>query len=60
MREFKNFDLLRYDQGPSGGSGLGFHGSGYGGGSSNSGFQNNQGNQNNQSGHNQQSNQGNQ
>lgn len=43
MKEFKNSDLFRYDQGPSGGSGPGFHG----GGGSNSGFQNNQGNQNN-------------
>ena len=40
MKEFKNSDLFRYDQGPSGGSGPGFHG----GGGSNSGFQNNQGN----------------
>ena len=44
MRQFKNSDLFRYDQGLSGGSGPGFHG----GGGSNSGFQNNQGNQNNQ------------
>ena len=34
MKEFKNSDLFRYDQGPSGGSCPGFHG----GGSSNSGF----------------------
>ena len=60
MREFKNSDLFQYDQGPSGGSGPGFHGPGYRDGGSNSGFQNNQGNQNNQGGHNQQSNQGNQ
>ena len=60
MREFKNSDLFRYDQGRSGGSGPGFHGPGYGGGSSNSGFQNNQGNQNNEGGHNQRNNQGNQ
>lgn len=60
MREFKNSDLFWYDQGPSGGSGPGFHGPGYGGGSSNSGFQNNQGNQNNQGGNHQQGNQGNQ
>ena len=26
MREFKNSDLFRYDHGPSGGSGPGFHG----------------------------------
>ena len=56
MKEFKNSDLFRYDQGPSGGSGPGFHG----GGGSSSGFQNNQGNQNNQGGNNQQNNQGNQ
>ena len=56
MKEFKNSDLFQYDQGPSGGSDLGFHG----GGGSNSEFQNNQGNQNNQGGNNQQSNQGNQ
>ena len=60
MREFKNSDLFRYDHGPSGGSSPGFHGPGYGGGSSNSGFQNNQGNQNNQGGNHQQGNQGNQ
>ena len=59
MGEFKNSDLFRYDQGPSGGSGPGFQGPGHGSGSSNSGFQNNQGNQNNQGGHNQQNNQGN-
>ena len=41
MKEFKNSDLFRYDQGPSGGSGPGSHRPGYGGGSSNSGFQNN-------------------
>ena len=56
MKEFKNSDLFRYDQGLSGGSGPGFHG----GGGSNSGFQNNHGNQNNQGGNNQQNNQGNQ
>ena len=50
MREFKNSDLFRYDQAPSGGSGPGFHGPGYGGGGSNLGFQNNQGNQNSQGG----------
>ena len=60
MREFKNSDLFRYDQGPSGGSGPGFHGPGYGGGGSNSGFQNNQGNQNNHGGNHQHGNQGNQ
>ena len=60
MKEFKNSDLFQYDQGPSGGSGLGFHGLGYDGGGSSSGFQNNQGNQNNQSGHKQQNNHGNQ
>ena len=38
MKEFKNSDLFRYDQGPSGGSGPGFHGPGYDGGGSNSGF----------------------
>jgi len=38
MREFKNSDLFRYDHGPSGGSGPGFHGPGYGGGNSGSGF----------------------
>ena len=53
MKEFKKFDLFRYDQGPSGSSGPGFHGLGYSGGGSNSGFQNNQGNQNNQGGNNQ-------
>ena len=53
-------DLFRYDQGPSGGSGPGFHGSGYGGGDSSSGFQNHQGNQNNQGGNHQQGNQGSQ
>ena len=37
MKEFKNSDLFRYEKGPSGGSGPGFHG----GGGSNSGFQNN-------------------
>lgn len=63
MREFKNSDLFRYDHGPSGGSGPGFHGPSYGGGNSGSGFQGNQGgqgnqgNQGNQSGHNQQGNQ---
>ena len=56
MKEFKNFDLFWYDQGPSGGSGPGLHG----GGGSNSGFQNNQGNPNNQGGNGQQNNQGNQ
>ena len=60
MKEFKNSDLFRYDQGPPDGSGPGFHGPSYGGGGSNSGFQNNQGNQNNQRGNNQQNNQGNQ
>ena len=35
MKEFKNSDLFRYDPGPSGGLGPGFHG----GGGSNSGFQ---------------------
>src|SRR3954463_3802200 len=53
MREFKNSDLYRYDQGPPGGSGPGFNG----GGGSSSGFQNNQGRQNNH-GNNQQNNQG--
>ena len=56
MKDFKNSDLFRYDQGPSGGSGPGFHG----GGGSSSGFQNNHSNQNNQGGNNQHSGQGNQ
>ena len=60
MKEFKNSDLFRYDQGPSGGSGSSSHGPGYGGGGSNAGFQGNQGNHGNQGGYNQQSNQGNQ
>ena len=57
MKEYKNSDLFRYDQGPSGGSGPGFHVPGYAGGGSNSGFQNNQGNQNNQGGNHHQGNQ---
>jgi len=38
MREFKNSNMFQYDNGPPGGSGGGFHGPGYGGGSSGSDF----------------------
>ena len=38
MQEFKNSNLFQYNNGPSGGSGGGFHGPGYGGGISSSGF----------------------
>ena len=38
MREFKNSDLFRYDHGPSGDTGPGLHGPGYGGGNSGLGF----------------------
>ena len=48
MQEFKNSNLFWYDHGPSGSSGPGFHGPGYGGGNSCSGFQGNQGGQGNQ------------
>ena len=60
MREFKNSDLFWNDHGPSGGSGPGSYGPGYGGGNSGPGFQSNlgghgnQGNQSNQGGYNQQ------
>ena len=63
MREFKNSNLFRYDNGQPGGSGRGFHGLGYGGNNFGSGFQGNQtghgnqGNQGNQGGYNHQGNQ---
>ena len=48
MQEFKKSNMFQYDNGPPGGSGHGFHGPAYGGGSSGSGFQGNQTGYNNQ------------
>ena len=60
MQDFKNSNMFQYDNGPTGGSGGGFHGLGYGGGGSGSGFPGNQtghvnqGHQGNQGGYNRQ------
>ena len=60
MRDFKNSNMFQYDNSPPGGSGGGFHGPVYEGGSSGSGFQGNQtghvnqGHQGNQGGYNHQ------